>query len=128
MRLEELLAGAEVDRISGDRRMEIRGLTHDSRQAKPGDLFFALTSDRERNRANVNDALDRGASAVVVMRGGGGIAHSTATMVECERPRQVMGAAASRFFGAPSERLDLVGVTGTSGKTTVTYLLASIFE
>ncbi len=39
-----------------------------------------------------------------------------------------MGAAASRFYGAPSERLDLIGVTGTSGKTTTTYLLASIFE
>jgi len=39
-----------------------------------------------------------------------------------------MGAAASRFFGAPSERVDLIGITGTSGKTTTSYILASIFE
>src|SRR5262249_9154166 len=45
-----------------------------------------------------------------------------------ERPRRLMGVAAARFFGAPSRRLELVGVTGTSGKTTTTYMLASIFE
>ena len=50
------------------------------------------------------------------------------TLVESERPRLLMGAAASRFFGAPSERVDLIGITGTSGKTTTSYILASIFE
>ncbi|MFZ0657679.1 MAG: UDP-N-acetylmuramoyl-L-alanyl-D-glutamate--2,6-diaminopimelate ligase, partial [Candidatus Binataceae bacterium] len=50
------------------------------------------------------------------------------TVVESARPRLLMGAAAARFFAAPSERLDLIGITGTSGKTTTTYLLASIFE
>ena len=129
MKLDELLAGVEVDRVEEDPEVEISGLSHDSRKAAPGCLFFALASDPDRNRANINDALNRGASAVV-MKGGGGrrTAHSTATIVECERPRQMMGVAASRFFSAPSERLDVIGVTGTSGKTTVTYLLASIFE
>ncbi|HJU12393.1 MAG TPA: UDP-N-acetylmuramoyl-L-alanyl-D-glutamate--2,6-diaminopimelate ligase, partial [Candidatus Binataceae bacterium] len=50
------------------------------------------------------------------------------TIVESASPRRLMGFAASRFFNAPSHRLDLIGVTGTSGKTTTTYLLASIFE
>ena len=50
------------------------------------------------------------------------------TLVVSERPRLLMGAAASRFFGAPSERVDLIGITGTSGKTTTSYILASIFE
>ncbi len=50
------------------------------------------------------------------------------TLVVSERPRLLMGAAASRFFRAPSERVDLIGITGTSGKTTTSYILASIFE
>ncbi|MGB6555379.1 MAG: UDP-N-acetylmuramoyl-L-alanyl-D-glutamate--2,6-diaminopimelate ligase, partial [Candidatus Binataceae bacterium] len=57
-----------------------------------------------------------------------GGARPAVTVVESARPRLLMGAAAARFFAAPSERLDLIGITGTSGKTTTTYLLASIFE
>ena len=65
----------------------------------------------------------------MVVRGwDGGTARPAVTLMECDRPRVAMGVAASRFFGAPSRRLDLVGITGTSGKTTTTYLLASIFE
>ena len=60
--------------------------------------------------------------------GVGGTARPAVTLVGSERPRLLMGAAASRFFGAPSERVDLIGITGTSGKTTTSYILASIFE
>jgi UDP-N-acetylmuramoyl-L-alanyl-D-glutamate--2,6-diaminopimelate ligase len=109
--------------------VEVAGLSYDSRRVKPGDLFFSLARDREQARANIDDALNRGAR-VVVMKGwdGGEAARPAATFVECERPRRLMGAAASHFFDAPSRRLELVGVTGTSGKTTTTYMLASIFE
>ena len=55
-------------------------------------------------------------------------ARPAATIIESSAPRRLMGLAASRFFNAPSLRLDLIGITGTSGKTTTTYLLASIFE
>ena len=95
---------------------------------RPGDLFFSTARDAAQGRANIEDALSRGARAA----GGGGWdeveARSAATLIECEHPRLLMGVAASRFFGAPSRRIDLIGVTGTSGKTTTTYLLASIFE
>jgi len=65
-----------------------------------------------------------------VVRGGDGgeLARPAVTWVGSERPRILMGAVASRFFGAPSEQVDLIGITGTAGKTTTTYLLASIFE
>jgi len=54
--------------------------------------------------------------------------HPAGTLIDAPRPRLVMGLAAARFFGTPSERVKLVGITGTSGKTTTTYLLRSIFE
>ena len=128
VKLGELLEGLDVRRIDGDLNVEITGLSYDSRQTRPGHLYFSTARDATRNRANIDDALNRGARAVVVGGGDGGTARPAVTLVVSERPRLLMGAAASRFFGAPSERVDLIGITGTSGKTTTSYILASIFE
>jgi UDP-N-acetylmuramoyl-L-alanyl-D-glutamate--2,6-diaminopimelate ligase len=128
MKLGELIAGEDGLRVLGDANVEVAGISYDSRRVKPGELFFSLARDREQSRVNVNDALNRGAR-VVVMRGWEGeAARPAATFIQSERPRRLMGAAASRFYRAPSRRLELIGVTGTSGKTTTTYLLGSIFE
>ena len=140
MKLSELIAGAPVRAIDGDPGVEITGISYDSREAKPGHCFFSLARDAARNRANVDDALNRGARAVVVdgRWGGKGEARPAAhvpagaqpagTTVDAPQPRLLMGVAAAHFFGVPSERVSLVGITGTSGKTTTTYLLRSIFE
>ncbi|MGA9725533.1 MAG: UDP-N-acetylmuramoyl-L-alanyl-D-glutamate--2,6-diaminopimelate ligase [Candidatus Binatus sp.] len=128
MKLGELLEGLDVRRIDGDLNVEITGLSYDSRQTKPGHLYFSTARDAKRNRANIDDALNRGARAVVVGGRDGGTARPAATVLESERPRLLMGAAASRFFKAPSERVDLIGITGTSGKTTTSYIVASILE
>ena len=128
MKLGDLLKGADVGRIDGDLNVEITGLSYDSRQTRPGHLYFSTARDAARGRANIEDALNRGARAVVVGGWDGGTARPAATLVVSERPRLLMGAAASRFFNAPSERVDLIGITGTSGKTTTSYLLASILD
>ena len=128
MKLAELIAGEPGLRITGDAGVEVAGLSYDSRRVKPGDVFFSLARDAGQARANIDDALNRGARVVVMKGCDGEGARPAVTLVECERPRRLMGAAASRFFDAPSRRLELVGVTGTSGKTTTTYMLASIFE
>ncbi len=128
MKLGELLEGLEVRRIDGDLNVEISGLSYDSRQTRAGHLYFSTARDAQRNRANIQDALNRGARAVVVGGWDGGTARPAATLVESERPRLLMGAVASRFFAAPSERVDLIGITGTSGKTTSSYIVASILE
>src|SRR5260370_6001499 len=128
MKPRDLRAGAEVQRVNGDADVEMTGLSYDSRRVNRGDLFFSTARDLNQNRANGDEALNRGASAVVVKDGDGVAARTAVTIVECGRPRLVMGVAASHFFNAPSRQMDLIGVTGTSGKTTTTYLLASIFE
>lgn len=127
MKLGELIAGTVVRAVTGDRRVEITGLAYDSRKVQPGDLFFSTARSDEQARANVEDALRRGARAAVVRGWDDGSARPALTLIECERPRALMGVAASRFYGTPSRRSDLIGVTGTSGKTTTTYLLSSIF-
>jgi UDP-N-acetylmuramoyl-L-alanyl-D-glutamate--2,6-diaminopimelate ligase len=128
VKLGDLLKGLDVRRIDGDLNVEITGLSYDSRAAGPGHLYFSMARDATRNGANIDDALSRGARAVVVSGGGVGAARPAVTIVECERPRLLMGAVASRFFNMPSQRVDLIGVTGTSGKTTTTYIIASILE
>ncbi len=128
MKLSELVGGEPDLLIQGDWATEVSGLGYDSRRVMPGDLFFSLARDREQNRANIEEALARGARALVVKGREDGSARPAATVVRCERPRRLMGVAAAHFFDTPSRRLDLIGVTGTSGKTTTTYLLASIFE
>ena len=107
MRLAELIAGIAVGRVTGDLEDEITGLSYDSRTAKPGDLFFSTARDEAQNRANVDDAYKRGARAAVVRGWNGEAARSAFTLIECDRPRVAMGVAASRFFGAPSRRVDL---------------------
>jgi UDP-N-acetylmuramoyl-L-alanyl-D-glutamate--2,6-diaminopimelate ligase len=128
VKLADLIAGLKIRRIEGDEDVEISGVSYDSRKAGPGHLFFAMARDPQRNRANIEDALNRGARAVVVRSGGGGTARPAVSLVTCGEPRRVMAAVAARFFGHPSDSVDLIGITGTSGKTTTSYLLASIFE
>jgi len=126
VRLADLIAGHDLT-IAGDGSVEITGLSYDSRTSQAGDLFFALARDHAQKLKHLDEALNRGARAMVVS-GGGWDPRGSAVVVKCERPRRLMGVAASRFYREPSQRLDLVGVTGTSGKTTSAYLLASIFE
>ena len=127
MNLRELIAGAEIRAFHGEWETEITGLGYDSRKIRPGDLFFSTARSDEQARSNVEDAFNRGARAAVVRSWDGASARPEQALLECDRPRTLMGVAASRFYGAPSSRLDLIGVTGTSGKTTTTYLIQSIF-
>ena len=66
MKLGELIAGQELRQMEGDAETEITGLSYDSRQTRPGDLYFSLARDAARGQANVSDALSRGARAVAV--------------------------------------------------------------
>src|SRR5260370_5749956 len=98
MKLRDLIAGAEVQRVNGDADVEINGLSYDSRRVNRGDLFFSTARDLNQNRANVDEALNRGARAVVVKDGDVVAARPAVTIMECVRPRPVIGLAASQFF------------------------------
>jgi UDP-N-acetylmuramoyl-L-alanyl-D-glutamate--2,6-diaminopimelate ligase len=128
MRLSELIASTEAQRVLGDPEIAVSGLAYDSRRVKSGDIFFSTARDAGQERANIQQALNRGARALVVRRWADEDARPAATIIESGWMRRLMGLAASRFFNAPSRRLDLIGITGTCGKTTTAYLLASIFE
>ncbi len=125
MTLRTVLEEMEAVAVRGDAGVEIAGLAYDSRRVRRGDLFFALGGVHADGRAFVRQALDAGAAAAVVAAGSD-IESATATLVEVDEPRRALAQAALRYWEHPSRELAVVGVTGTNGKTTTTYLVHAI--
>jgi len=101
-------------------------VTYDSRQAGPGSVFVALRGVNADGASFAREALSRGAVAVVSEAAA--LPDVTRPWIQVPDARVSMAALAARLYGNPSEELTLVGITGTNGKTTTSYLLASIFE
>lgn len=124
MQLVAALAGARVDPSAGD--PEIARVSHDSRSVLPGDLFIAIRGAKANGLAHTAEAIALGASAVLSDRAAPeGVALPWVTF---ENPRLALGLLAAHLAGDPSEKLVLVGVTGTNGKTTTATLLEALLE
>src|SRR5262245_17981488 len=104
----------------------VTAVTYDSRQAGPGAVFVALRGANADGASFARDALNRGAVAVVSEVSAPG--DVTRPWIQVPDARLSLAALSARLFDNPSEELTLVGITGTNGKTTTSYLLASIFE
>jgi UDP-N-acetylmuramoyl-L-alanyl-D-glutamate--2,6-diaminopimelate ligase len=120
-RLIDALAPADVRNGSP---AEITDLAYDTRTVEPGAAFFCIPGANTDGHDLAPDAVDRGAAALVVERP---VAPPLPQLV-VHSVRAAMGPAAVAFFDDPSRELDVVGVTGTAGKTTTTYLLDSILR
>lgn len=105
---------------------DIVGLTCDSREVRAGSCFIAVPGEREDGERYIPDALGRGAAAVVSQRAP--VSASGVPWLIVPDARAAASRLAARFYGNPSERLDVVGVTGTKGKTTTTFLIRSILQ
>jgi UDP-N-acetylmuramoyl-L-alanyl-D-glutamate--2,6-diaminopimelate ligase len=126
MRVREFLALHEVQQADGDLEQEVHGLTYDSRQATAGKVFFAVPGEQADGHDYIGEAVKRGAAAVVLSRAGAW--PQAPAMVRVNNVRNAMGLWAAHFYQRPSRNLRLVGVTGTNGKTTLTYLVESILH
>ena len=127
MRLAELLAGWGGLEVRGSTDVEIAGIEHDSRKVEPGFLFVGIRGFRHDGHAFIPQALARGAVAVMAEQDPTGLAvPAGVAVIRVPDARAALAEAAGRFFGHPSRRLTLIGVTGTNGKTTTTYLLEAI--
>ena len=103
----------------------VAGLAYDSRRVEPAYLFFAFPGSRTDGRRFAEDALARGAAAVVSESEA---PQGVAPWIAVEHGRQALAMASRRFFGRPDEHISLTGITGTNGKTTTSYLLDSILR
>ncbi|MGH7232614.1 MAG: UDP-N-acetylmuramoyl-L-alanyl-D-glutamate--2,6-diaminopimelate ligase [Nitrospiraceae bacterium] len=132
MTLFELIApldrqGEVVDR-HGNLNVEVTALTDDSRQVKPGCLFVAVKGERTDGHGFIPQAVANGASALAIQDRSTSVHTSSVPTVSVRDSKSALGLLAARLYRDPSSRLRMVGVTGTNGKTTVTYLCKGILE
>ncbi|RPJ70602.1 MAG: UDP-N-acetylmuramoyl-L-alanyl-D-glutamate--2,6-diaminopimelate ligase [Acidobacteria bacterium] len=118
-------AGTPLPSAAGGR--QVKGLAYDSRRVVPGSLFVALKGQKTDGAAFAVQALSKGAVAVVA-EAPRPEAVPDATWIHVRDGRHAMARLAAAFYGRPSDDLQLVGITGTNGKTTTAYLLSALFE
>ncbi len=127
MKLQEILKDIEITRIWGSPEVEINSVACDSRQVVPGALFFALQGARTDGNFFTPDAISRGAVAIV-SDAPPQEARPPLTWVQVTHARRALASAAASFYGHPAQSLQLIGITGTNGKTTTSYLVDSILR
>jgi UDP-N-acetylmuramoyl-L-alanyl-D-glutamate--2,6-diaminopimelate ligase len=131
--LRDLLSDTIPMQVQGSLEVEITQVAYDSRSVRPGALFFALPGTKTDGAQFLEQAHANGARAVIApSRVAQAWRHnhpeiSRPIVIGCDTPRRLLGIVADRFHGTPSARLTLVGITGTSGKTTTSYLLEAIW-
>ncbi len=122
--LSELLADVPRAQVRGDPSVRVAGISYRSDEVRPGDLFACVPGARADGHDFAAEAVRRGAAALLVER----FLPVPVPQVRVGRVRDVLGPVAAALYGHPSRRMRVVGVTGTNGKTTTTFLLASIFR
>jgi UDP-N-acetylmuramoyl-L-alanyl-D-glutamate--2,6-diaminopimelate ligase len=130
MRLRELVQRCEWIQYRGTENPDIRGVSTDSRKVGEGHLFIAIRGYREDGNRYIDDALRRGARAVVVEEGLCDEMQAKVRVPVCssQSPRHAALLISRILFGFPAGSLTLIGVTGTNGKTTITYLLERMLQ
>lgn len=125
--LLHLLDSLPVRLMIGDPRVKVTGLTYDSRTVEPGDVFVAMVGADSDGHDYLEKAIGAGAAALVVSRRPDGVpAHVPVAVVD--DTRSTLAQLATTWYRRPSRAVDVMGVTGTNGKTTVTYLLGALAE
>lgn len=125
--LAEILRDVNVKQIKGDSDTVISGITYDSREVKAGSLFFAIKGTRVDGHNYIPQVIEKGAVAIVCETLPESITEGV-TYVQVEDSSYSSGTLASNWFGNPSKKLKLVGITGTNGKTTTVTLLFNLFR
>ncbi|HOT64488.1 MAG TPA: UDP-N-acetylmuramoyl-L-alanyl-D-glutamate--2,6-diaminopimelate ligase [Dysgonamonadaceae bacterium] len=128
MNLSRLIAKCNVISIKGDAEVEVKSITSDSRQVQPGALFIAVEGICTDGHSYIGKAIEQEAAVVVYDKPVIEEYFSRVTYVQVENSAIALALIASEWYGNPSERLQLVGVTGTNGKTTVASLLYGMFR
>jgi UDP-N-acetylmuramoyl-L-alanyl-D-glutamate--2,6-diaminopimelate ligase len=123
-RLIDGLKGAET--IRGDLHLEVEGVAYDSRTVRPGRLFVALRGHARDGHAFLREAAESGAAALVAEAFPE--VPGKAALIRVPDTREALAHMAGRFYREPYRSLDIVGITGTNGKTSTTYLLEAILE
>lgn len=125
MTLEKLLTRVNYTVISGSTDVEITDVIYDSRKVIPGCVFVCLVGSAVDSHQFAQDAVDRGAAAVVISRD---ITVTGAAVIKTEDTRKALAFLSAEYFDNPADTLTTIGITGTKGKTTTASMIRSILE
>ena len=126
MKLKELIKNLEVLYFFGDPDLEITNISYDSRTVKKGGIFVALKGNNLDGHDFIYDAVKNGAKAILVEKIPK--APISASVVQVKDTRRALSKIALNFFNPPLDKMNIIGITGTNGKTTTTYLIESILS
>ena len=124
MKLAELLSGIEIIEGCYDPELEVTGVSYDSRETKPGQAFVAIPGFASDGYRFIPKALERGAGVIICERE----PEQKAQYVQVADCRKALARLGANWFGHPADKMTMLGVTGTNGKTTITYLLKTVLE
>lgn len=124
MKLQSLLKDVEILETNAPMDLAISGVRYSSRDVAPGDLFVAIPGYATDGHKYIPDAVSKGAAVVLCERE---MPHDV-PWVRVRSAREALSKLGANWYGDPSERMQVIGVTGTNGKTTVTYLLKALLE
>jgi UDP-N-acetylmuramoyl-L-alanyl-D-glutamate--2,6-diaminopimelate ligase len=133
MKLSELLNSVKAIQVTGEfLRKDISGIFYDSRKVVSGSVFVAIKGYNSDGHKFIGEAINRGATAVVLEDNNAlpeeFFTHRQITKILVYNSRIALAELSNAYYGNPSERLKLIGITGTNGKTTTTYFIKSIIE
>lgn len=124
MRLKALLSGVALLGGFADEDVEISGISYDTRTIRSGELFVALTGYKTDGHRFLREAVEKGAAAVICHKA----PEEPGPWLIAADTRAALAAVSANWFGRPADALTVIGVTGTNGKTTTTYLLKAMLE
>ena len=124
MKLKDLLNGLDILSATADREAEITGVSYDSRSTAPGDVFVAISGEAVDGHRFIPMAVEKGAACVVCER----VPEGNIPYVQVANSRRALALMGGNWFDHPAREMTMVGVTGTSGKTTSSYLLKHLLE
>jgi len=126
MKLSELITNLDTKEIIGDLNLNIKGIYHDSREIKRDFLFICIKGFTSDGHNFIDEAINRGAIALLVEKEIP--PRRDITIIRVDDSRKALAILANKFYSFPSRKLRLIGVTGTNGKTTIAYMLRAIFQ
>ncbi len=132
MKISLLIEKTDCVVKSGSKDKDISGIVYDSRQVGPGNLFVCIVGAKSDGHRYISDVLKKGVSALLIEKGhalpeNAAISEDT-VILESQDTRKALALLAAAWFGYPSEHMPVIGITGTKGKTTSTYMVKSILE
>ncbi|HAE25329.1 MAG TPA: UDP-N-acetylmuramoyl-L-alanyl-D-glutamate--2,6-diaminopimelate ligase [Prevotellaceae bacterium] len=127
MNLKDILHDVQLVEVKGTKNREVTGIQIDSRQIQSGDIFVAIRGTQSDGHQFIPMAIEKG-SGTVICEQFPKTFNEDVTYVRVENTEKIVGLLATRFYGNPTRKLKLVGVTGTNGKTTIATLLYEMFR